>query len=130
MKKRFSTIGIILGIVIIVLGLHLAFGYHDYSLKGNSTYSYSFGADFYTEIYSATENAADNILAMDNYLRDVMEFLLVAAGLIVAAFGGVVTCYFGCKLADAKNPPVAVPGAPTAVKEETPEEVAAALPEI
>ena len=101
MKKMFRTVGMILGIVVVVLGLYLAFGFGE-SYHGSSTYSYSFGADYYTEQYQATENAADNILALGEYIDSLVSFGLKVTGLIIAAFGGIITCYFGCKKTDAQ----------------------------
>ena len=101
MKKMFRAVGMILGIVVVVLGLYLAFGFGE-SYHGSSTYSYSFGADYYTEQYQATENAADNILAIGEYIDSLVSFVLKAAGLIIAAFGGIITSYFGCKKTDAQ----------------------------
>lgn len=111
MKKKFSIAGIVVGVLIILLGLYLAFGYSDYVFNGSSTYSYTFGADYYTEQYAATENAADNILALGNYLRYVIDFLFVAVGLLFSAMGGAVVCYFGCKLADVNEAVTASPAA-------------------
>ena len=130
MKKNSSIAGIILGIVIIALGFYLAFGYDGYPFSGTRTMGYTFGADYYTEQYAATENAANNVLELGKYFQGITEFILATVGLIVAAFGGVISCYFGCKLADIKNPPVAAPTAPITVKEETPEEVAEELPDL
>ena len=101
MRKTFRTVGMVLGIVVVVLGLYLAFGFGE-SYRGSSTYSYSFGADYYTEQYQATENAADNILALGEYIDSLASFGLKVTGLIIAAFGGIVTCYFGCKKTDAQ----------------------------
>jgi hypothetical protein len=103
MKKFFSVVGIVLGIVIIILGLYLAFGHKSFKYTGAETLGYVFGADFYTEEYSATENAADNILALGNYLAEVTKFILFVIGLLFSAFGGVIVCHFGCKLSNAKN---------------------------
>ena len=101
MKKTFRTVGMVLGIVVVVLGLYLAFSFGE-SYHGSSTYSYSFGADYYTEQYQATENAADNILALGEYIDSLASFGLKVTGLIIAAFGGIITCYFGCKKSDAQ----------------------------
>ena len=127
MKKTFSIIGIILGIVIVVVGLYTAFGFKGY-YSGTSTSSYTFGADFYTEQYTATEHAADNILSVGHYLDDVVEFAFKAIGLFIAVLGGTITCYFGCKLADVKNPQIT--SAPITVKQESQAEVSEELPEI
>ncbi len=89
MRKTFSTVGMILGIVIVVMGLYLAFGFSS-SYNGTSTSSYSFGADYYTEQYQATENAADNIMALGEYQEKLVDFSFKIIGLIVSAFGGVI----------------------------------------
>lgn len=120
MKKTFSMIGIIAGaIIIIILGIVVL------ALDTGTTYveSASFGADFYTYSYKAIKIAAQNVGNLANIASKGIGFLLIAIGITDI-------CVFGCKLADIKEPPSALPATPITVKEETPEEVAAELPEI
>ena len=72
---------------------------------GTSTKDYAFGADFYTEQYTATKHASDNIIELGEYMSDAMKSQMevfggfaMAFGIIVALIGGVITCYFGCKM--------------------------------
>jgi len=103
MKKSFSIVGIVLGIGIFFLGLYLALGDSGDGFSGSKTLSYSFGGDYYTEQYEATENAANNILSLGIYLENVARLAFFSVGLILALLGGVIMCHFVCKLSDEKN---------------------------
>lgn len=71
-----GMLGIVSGIVAIYFGIDvIGGGYHPESIK--------FGADFYTEIYSATQAVARNI----QILIDAVGYVLVAGGLFEI-------CYF------------------------------------
>ena len=70
MRKAFRTVGMVLGIVVVVLGLYLAFGFGE-SYRGSSTYSYSFGADYYTEQYQASEAKQDKAKALQKLDKDL-----------------------------------------------------------
>lgn len=102
MKKKFSIFGIFLGLVVAFIGLCLILGFKE-NYHGSTTLSYSFGADFYTEEYNATENAANNIEELGYYFENVIKFVLKVMGFLVIALGGVIICYFSCKLAEVNN---------------------------
>ena len=99
MKRVFSIMGMACGTIVLLVGVYMFFSFKG-TYNGRETLSYSFGADYYTEQYSATENAADNILEVGEYLEEIVEFLVRMGSLLVMGFGGVVICYFGCKLAE------------------------------
>ena len=107
MKKAFSTIGIIVGIAIVVMGIVVL------RLKTGETYveSTSFKGDFYTYSYRATRIAAQNI----GYLAQIVS---KGIGFLLMAIGVTDICVFGCKLADTNKSPLASPNAPITVKEE------------
>ena len=103
MKKNFCIIGMAMGAIIVVLGLYYAFGYNGYTFSGSSSASYTFGADYYTEEYTATRNAANNVLGLGANYRDAMKFTFRTIGFVISALGGVIICFFGYKLEEAKK---------------------------
>ncbi len=110
MKKAFNVIGILAGIVIIICGLYLIFQF-DVHYLGDLAYGYTFGADFYTEQYSATMKAANNIKELGEYLDEVFSFASIGMGLITASIGAAITCYFGSKLCDMNEAANTIPKA-------------------
>lgn len=101
-KKVFSIIGIIIGCIMLFMGVF----HQTPSFDGGTMSTYtSFGADFYTEEYQATAQAATNVYNLGQFEEEIFDMALIFAGLIVI-------CYFGCKLGEASHSPVSVPVAP------------------
>ena len=103
MKKNFSITGIVIGIIIVIMGLVMVFGSGAYGYRGDYTSSARFGADFYTEQYAATQNAANNIMDFGNYFEDFFVFVVRVFGFFISAIGGLAICYFGCKLGEVEK---------------------------
>lgn len=118
MKKVFCVAGMIIGIVIFILGIVLASKKVDYS--SDTTISYTFGADFYTEIYGATRNVSNHTARIGNMLESVLNTFMKVFGLVIMCGGAAVVCAFGCKLGDSGKP------SPTPVPTAAPEPAAAA----
>ena len=126
MKKIFCILGIIVGIAMIVIGVNAA----GYSV-GN-TYEmpldYTFGADYYTEQYGATRDAALNSAYLGYALQGALTFGIAFLGKALAALGAAVICLFGYKLgkcfdgteSTAVPAPVAEPVSETAENAEVP----------
>lgn len=100
--KKYNIVGLTIGVALIVLGIYTAFGY---STSSSSQYvdSYTFGADFYTEIYRATQRAVYNLNVLDDNVECAVEFALRVLGLFIAAIGGLVVCHYGRKMEEEKN---------------------------
>ena len=99
MKKVFSIGGICMGILIMIIGICLAFGAADAHVGSSVDSSASFGADFYTYEYKATASAANSV---KNMARSMESFFRLS-GFICLGFGGSIACYFGCVFADTKK---------------------------
>lgn len=97
MKRVFSIIGVIIGILMIVLGLKLYGNINAISYNGSLTSGYTFGADYYTEQYAATKNTADNVNALGSYVENSIKATGSTVGLFISLLGCVVICYFGSK---------------------------------
>lgn len=75
-KLIICIINVAFGIFMVIYGLSGEFkGYADYSN------SMKFGADFYTEEYSATKNAANNLGYLINSLNDLGTVICIAIGM-------------------------------------------------
>ena len=92
MKRAFSIIGIIVCIAIIFMGINLL----SVKIELESAAFALFGADFYTEIYSATRYAANNIKTLAEFIYTVMAYLMISVGSI--GF-----CFFCVKLGETKK---------------------------
>lgn len=99
MKKTFSMAGIGVGIAIMILGLVLAFS-KTVSYSGEVPLDYSFGADFYTEQYGATRDAAINVNRLGNVVEDGFNIFTRFTGLFITFSGAATVCYFGVKLSE------------------------------
>lgn len=88
MKNTYRFTGIILGISIIIIGLVMVSNFNRFG--GTTTFGYTFGADFYTEQYKATQNAANNIEALGDMICNLISML----GYLTACLGGCVVCFF------------------------------------
>ena len=110
MKKGFCVAGMIIGIVIFILGIVLASKKVNYS--SDTTISYTFGADFYTEIYGATRNVSNHTARIGNMLESALNTFMKVFGLVIMCGGAAIVCAFGCKLGDQGKPsPVPEPAA-------------------
>lgn len=100
--KSNCIFGIVIGLLIVAAGLYLAFGFSG-SYIGNDSGTAEFGADFYTNQYKATRNAATNVENLGLFTRDVAQFGFRAGGLVVAGLGLAISCLFAVKLEEAKH---------------------------
>lgn len=95
-KKKLLSLG--LGIVMVIMGLILATRKADLSYSGENFSSgyhnvtdYSFGADFYTEIYEANNTIVDELNSIDGNVAD--GFTSISNGLSSTARGTVNAIY-------------------------------------
>lgn len=89
--KIFALIGILVGVIAMING----YDWYDtsaYHLKNNIT----FGADFYTEIYSTTESIRGDLMSTYTAIKSGM-------GALMMVFGAVDVCAFGCVLTKDMN---------------------------
>lgn len=89
--KIFAVIGILVGVIAMING----YDWYDtsaYHLKNNIT----FGADFYTEIYSTTESIRGDLTSTYTAIKKGM-------GALMMIFGAVDVCAFGCVLTKNMN---------------------------
>ena len=124
MNKRFCVIGMIVGIITVLIGLYVAFGYKA-SFNGTYTDSASFGADFYTYIYEATSDASYNVAALGNLVSKALSFIVRSLGFLLMSIGGAITCFFGYKMDCIKKdtkPVLNLPDFSEPVKPEEPKE--------
>ena len=135
MKKTLSLIGMIGGIALIVLGLVVMFG----GLGGETNTSSgagayydsgyaAFGADFYTYVSNNAAEAASASRTAANNLDAVAKLLKNVGGLVVIAFGLFMTCFFGIVFADQKQPAPVPVAAEVPAPAPDPEPVAAEAP--
>ncbi len=91
-KIAFGVIGFILGIIIFIMGISTMNSKPE-SRSTSYTDSYSFGADFYTEEYEATKNAADNAAVTANNVRELGNTITNCFGTLLIAVGLIVCLY-------------------------------------
>lgn len=77
-----ALVGVIFGIITIVFGVVLAV--KTSSLGGDV----EFGADFYTEIYSAVKDVEYGVYYLQGFLLTFCKFMLIAFGMFEIAFFG------------------------------------------
>lgn len=92
-----AVISLILGIAILIMGFKVAdkkFEINEYNASKYSVDSAKFGADFYTEIYKASDVAVDAISAVNGGIAslstsvaDFAEVVTYSAGMIIIAIG-------------------------------------------
>ncbi len=92
-----ALISLLLGVVILVIGFNLKDKQFDIDVYHASTYSVDsakFGADFYTEIYNASDVAVDAISAVNGGIAslsgsvaDFAEVITYSASMIIIAIG-------------------------------------------
>lgn len=95
-QKICCVCGIIIGFIICLQGIFLTYDVVENSTSMRYTDSYTFGADFYTEQYTATMHAANNLANIGWLLK---EFTSIFGGFI-ACIGASLVCYFRYKLAE------------------------------
>lgn len=101
MKKGFCIAGMCVGVIMIVIGL--AGSNINAVFYGDYPDSASFGADFYTYIYTATHDAASNVADLGYFMMTAMKAVAGLLGRFIAAFGAVVVCFFGYKFAEIRE---------------------------
>ena len=99
MKKTFSIIGILSGIALIILGVMLLTKEFSYSFN-RPLIEYTFGADFYTEIYDATFDAANSLYSIGHLLADIADFVANGFWYLLLALGLFDICFFCTRMED------------------------------
>lgn len=96
-KSIMPFIGILLGIVIVCLGLYVT--KTEVSIESHTANSYKvdsaiFGADFYTEIYEASDTIVDELSEINNGVAilsesivEIINVIYFSAGMIICAIG-------------------------------------------
>lgn len=104
MKRKFTLLGIITGLIVILFGILVmagAFGANTYSASSSSYYDSGygrFGADFYTYVVNNAAETASAARTAANNLNHIAGFLRAVSGIMLMAFGLFMVCLFGCKL--------------------------------
>ena len=93
-KEKFSKIGMIVGIIIVILGIVIFFDIPEDSVFEH-TASLSFGADYYTYQYEATQNVANNIITLGRMVSKYYNLGLRYLGFFVSMIGLSITSAFG-----------------------------------
>lgn len=119
-QKVCCICGIIIGIIICLQGIFLTYDVIENGSSMRYTDSYTFGADFYTEQYTATMHAANNLANIGWLLT---EFTSIFGGFI-ACIGASLVCYFTYKLADISKQ------AASRQKKEVPDSINDELPDL
>lgn len=108
-KKRFSTVGMIAGILLVLAGVLTLSGVlgGDTNMNSGSSYLYdsgyaSFGADFYTFVSNNAAEAASAARTTANNLDSIAYLLSNFFGVMLIGFGLFTFCYFGVKRAECK----------------------------
>ena len=120
-KKTASSIGIILGIAIIVIGFFVQGISIEVSTRTIGS-DIRFGADFYTEIYDVTRDVGFAVNKTSTAVAEAAEGVCDAIGWLIIAIGVFDIAYFICKAASADDDSEnivyvqtpAAPAAPTA----------------
>lgn len=104
MKKVVASCvaGMVVGIAILVSGLYMAFGFSS-SFNGKTPEDASFGADFYTFQYEATQIAAQNVNRLGTFTEKAVNFGFKAGGFAIAAAGLAIGTFFELRLNEAKH---------------------------
>lgn len=99
MKKIFCIVGIIVGVIMIIMGFSV------HGIQETTNYylpdAFSFGADYYTDQYEATRDAALNVAYLGYDIQDYFNYGIATLGKFFALLGAVVVCFFGYKLGGA-----------------------------
>jgi len=107
MKKIWNLVGAIVGVIVIIMGIAFIFTPAD-TFSTESVKDASFGADFYTYEYQATQAAAHNTAVTANNMRELGEKLALYAGMAFVVAGLLITLHF---LKEMTSEPKAAPQA-------------------
>lgn len=104
MKKIVASCvaGMVVGVAILVSGLYMAFGFSS-SFNGKTPEDASFGADFYTFQYEATQITAQNVNRLGSFTEKAVNFGFKAGGFAIAAVGLAIGTFFELRLNEAKH---------------------------
>lgn len=105
MNKTAKIIGIVVGSLIIVMGLYMLIAAMSTStgayFSTTYTFDYSFGADFYTEMYGVTYDAVGQLNKIANGLESsfdktlpLLQIIAMGIGMLIIAIGAAVTAFF------------------------------------
>ena len=101
-KNIWNIIGIACGVVIIILGVVILST--DLELRsGTHTGTAAFGGDFYTYIYEATSNAANNVQSLCSLVSQSCELIVKGFEYLLLAIGLTDICLFGTKISTLKD---------------------------
>ena len=103
MKKTACSVGIILGIVIIVIGFFVQGITIETSATTIGSYM-RFGADFYTEMYAVTQDVGYAVNGTKRAIADAAEGICDAIGWLMVAFGLFDIGFFFYKNAEHNDP--------------------------
>lgn len=104
--KTWNVIGCILGVVVMIVGIYFAATPAE-SYATSSVMSYTFGADFYTEIYNGVDTAVDNTATTANNIRELGVKLSLYSGVLFLVLGALIVIHFAKQLALARETPTA-----------------------
>ncbi len=93
--KLWDVLGAVLGAVAILAGLVLFTAAPEHYSTNHSDGSASFGADFYTYIYSAADAAATNTGVTANNLREMGATQAKQVGVCLMLLGALVVVHYG-----------------------------------
>ena len=96
-RMTYSLIGLITGIITIVVGVVFLVNPPDFSTT-KSVDRLTFGADFYTEEYSATKVAGDNVAVVADNLEIIAKTNAKYAGTFFIVSGFVLFLLYGEKI--------------------------------
>lgn len=105
-KKSFATIGMIVGVLVIISGILVLTGVLGLSTQYPSmqtTYDYGytqFGADFYTFVSNNAYQAAASSYTAAYNVHALATLLKIVFSIFFMGFGMFMFCYFGIKRAD------------------------------
>lgn len=85
------VIGAILGAILLIIGMALGgdYGYHNMGYTEDA----SFGGDFYTYVYGATQDAANILRDVQNNICDAGESLGIKLGVMTSGIGGFIMLF-------------------------------------
>lgn len=89
--KGAAVLGIIVGMAMVAGGIAVMMMDIGFTSLGQVSAA-SFGGDFYTYIYGATETAADNLYCIGTILNDLADIVKLSAGAILAGMGASLAC--------------------------------------
>ena len=96
-ERTWNLTGAVLGILVIILGVIFIAtpARHFYT---NSSVDATFGADYYTYQYEATQDAVHNTAVTANNLRELGSKLALYTGVFFMVMGALILLHYGKKL--------------------------------